>query len=296
MLCTVLAFACAYAQDGAPHDKEFWKQIAKNQYHVPAGASAAALLDELTNNLGSPDPELRDDLAYDISAAWIYRDGLLSGDELRRLIHKCEENLKVGIGEVGNDSILLRSFSALELSLIAAFDNKRPFMSEADFQQLLAAALNYMNAERDLRGYDRDKGWMHATAHTADLLKFLARSPRLKNPDQAGILESVAGKLRQSGQVFVFGENERMAAAVMSLVRRSDFDQQGFASWLAGFVAEGKALWKNRPLDVGEFASVQNAKDLLRSALVQIDSLDPAETGNALSARRAILNCLKQLR
>ena len=296
LLCAVLALACAQAQDGVPHDKEFWKQIAKNDYRLPAGASPAALIDELTNNLGSPDPELRDDLAYDISAAWIYRDGLLSGDELRSLIHKCEANLKVGIGEVGSDSVLLRSFSALELSLITAFDNKRPFMSEADFQQLLTAALNYMSAERDLRGYDRDKGWMHATAHTADLLKFLGRSSRLKAPDQARILEAIAAKLRQGGQVFVFGENERMAASVLSLVRRSDFDQQGFASWLAGFVAQGKTLWKNRPLDVAEFASVQNAKDLLRSALVQLDSSDHADAGGAQSTSRSILDAFKQLR
>ena len=59
LLCALLGLACAHAQDGAAHDKEFWKQIAKNDYRVPAGASPAALLDELTNNLGSPDPELR---------------------------------------------------------------------------------------------------------------------------------------------------------------------------------------------------------------------------------------------
>jgi hypothetical protein len=152
-----------------------------------------------------------------------------------------------------------------------------------------------MNRERDLRGYDRDKGWIHATAHTADLLKFLGRSSRLKAADQARILDATAGKLRQGGQVFVFGENERMAAATMSLVRRSDFDQQAFVSWLARFVAQGNALWKNPQLDVVEFASVQNAKDLLRSLLVQLESLDqPPATLD--SAKRSVLDSLKQLR
>jgi hypothetical protein len=214
VLCALVLLQGAHAQD-----KEFWKQIVRNDYRVPAGQSAASLIEDLTDNLGSPDPELRDDLAYDISAAWIYKNELLSSDDLRRLIQKCERNLGVGIGEVGKDSVLLRSFSALELSLIAAFDNKKPFMSEAESQQLLTAALAYMNRERDLRGYDRDKGWIHATAHTADLLKFLGRSSRLKAADQARILDAIAGKLRQGGQVFVFGENERMAAATMSLVR-----------------------------------------------------------------------------
>jgi hypothetical protein len=295
VLCALVLLQGAHAQDKVSHDKEFWKQIVRNDYRVPAGQSAASLIEDLTDNLGSPDPELRDDLAYDISAAWIYKNELLSSDDLRRLIQKCERNLGVGIGEVGKDSVLLRSFSALELSLIAAFDNKKPFMSEAESQQLLTAALAYMNRERDLRGYDRDKGWIHATAHTADLLKFLGRSSRLKAADQARILDAIAGKLRQGGQVFVFGENERMAAATMSLVRRSDFDQQAFVSWLARFVAQGNALWKNPQLDVVEFASVQNAKDLLRSLLVQLESLDqPPATLD--SAKRSVLDSLKQLR
>src|SRR5215471_17860664 len=68
-----------------PHDKAFWKQIAHNDYRVPAGESAAALTIELSDDLGSRDPELRDEIAYETSAAWIYRDQLLSGDELRPL-------------------------------------------------------------------------------------------------------------------------------------------------------------------------------------------------------------------
>ncbi|HWC16680.1 MAG TPA: DUF2785 domain-containing protein [Terriglobales bacterium] len=295
LLCVFSSLSAASAQDKIAHDKEFWKQIARNDYRVPAGESAASLIDELTQNLGSPDPELRDDLAYDISAAWIYKDGLLSGDELRSLIQKCENNLLSGIGEMGTDSVLLRSFSALELSLIAAFDNKKPFMSDADFEQLLTSALNYMNAERDLRGYDREKGWMHATAHTADLLKFLGRNSHLRAADQSRILDTISTKLRQSGQTFVFGENGRMAMAVMSLIRRSDFEQQAFASWLARFVAQGNALWKSRQLNVAEFASVQNANDLLRGLLVQLD-LSEQPDAMTQAARRSVLDSLKQLR
>src|SRR5690242_9394286 len=244
-----LFFCCAAgAQPAVHHNKEFWKKIAENKYQVPAGESAASLIDDLTDNLGSPDPELRDELVYGISAVWIYRNGLFSGDELRPLIRKCENNLTVGIGEQGTDTVLLRSFSALELSLIAAFDNKKPFLTNADFADLLKSALSYFKAERDLRGYDVQKGWMHATAHTADLLKFLGRSSRLKTTDQSKILEAIAGKLRQDGHVFVFGENERMAAVILSLVRRSDFSQSDFQSWLNGFAADSNSLWSAEKL------------------------------------------------
>ena len=45
------------------HDREYWRQIAKNHYAVPPGQDAFSLARELSGYLGSPDPELRDDLA-----------------------------------------------------------------------------------------------------------------------------------------------------------------------------------------------------------------------------------------
>jgi hypothetical protein len=291
-----LFISCSVAgQSTAHHDKQFWKSIADHQYQVPKGESPASLIEDLTDNLGSPDPELRDDLVYGISAVWIYRDGLLSGDQLRTLARKCENNLTVGIGEQGSDTVLLRSFSALELSLIAAFDNKKPFLTDADFSGLLNAGLRYFKSERDLRGYDAEKGWMHATAHTADLLKFLARSPRLKTTDQPEILEAIGAKLRQDGHTFVFGENERMAAAVLSLVRRNDFDQPNFQSWLNGLAAESDSLWSAQKLNLDRFASVQNAKDLLRTLVVQIDLLDSASP-TVKTTESSILATLKRMR
>src|SRR5689334_5945095 len=110
--CVTLLFAIGCSAEGqqqaAHHNKDFWKSIAANKYQVPAGESAASLINDLTDNLGSPDSELRDDLVYGISAVWIYRDGLLSADELRALARKCENNLTVGIGEQGTDTVLLR--------------------------------------------------------------------------------------------------------------------------------------------------------------------------------------------
>src|SRR5690348_4214516 len=290
-----LFFCCtARAQPAVHHNKEFWKKIAENKYQVPAGESAASLIDDLTDNLGSPDPELRDELVHGISAVWIYRNGLFSGDELRPLIRKCENNLTVGIGEQGTDTVLLRSFSALELSLIAAFDNKKRFLTDADFAGLLNSALNYFNAERDIRGYDPQKGWMHATAHTSDLLKFLGRNSRLKVTDQAKILDAISKKVHQDGHNFVFGENERMAAAVLSLARRSDFDQSNFQAFLNRLAAESNSLWSTQPLNLDEFAAIQNAKDLLRSLVVQINFVDHAEAA-AESAKQSILATLKRM-
>lgn len=80
------------------------------------------------------------------------------------------DNLKTGTGERGTDTAFLRSFSALNLSVLAALDIDAPFMSQGEFDALLVDALEYLLRERDERGYLPGVGWVHASAHTADAL------------------------------------------------------------------------------------------------------------------------------
>ena len=133
------------------HDRSFWSGIAKNRFEVPAGESADALVLELSALLGSPDPELRDDFAYSIAAAWIYRDRRVSEKVRHELLMAWSANLHVGLGGTGSDTLFLRAFSALDLSLLAALDNQHPFLGDAEYAALLSAALAYLAGEKDLR-------------------------------------------------------------------------------------------------------------------------------------------------
>ena len=144
------------------------------------------------------------------------------------VVRKCGDE----IGSIGSDAVALRSFSALTLSIVAARDNVTPFLSEQEFRKILESALKYADQERDLRGYDPVKGWLHATAHTADLLKFLARSRYIAAADQKAILNAVGHKLTSANLVFAFGEDERLARTVLSVVARKDFDVSAFGTWL----------------------------------------------------------------
>jgi hypothetical protein len=253
------------------HDRSFWRGIVQSHFQVPAGQSADALVLELGSYLGSPDPELRDDFAYSIAAAWIYHDRRVSEKTLHDLVKAWSANLLVGLGGTGSDTLFLRAFSALDLSILAALDNQHPFLDDAELAGLLSAALAYLAGEKDLRAFDTRHGWMHATAHTADLLKFLGRNPRLRPADQGRILEAVAAKLRAAGETFTHGENERLAAAVQSLVLRQDFDAAAFTRFLADVAEPGAHLWDKGPLvDPVRFAAAQNAKDLLRSLYVAL--------------------------
>jgi hypothetical protein len=168
---------------------------------------------------------------------------------------------------------LKRSFSALCLSSIAEREAKAPFLGEARYHQLLADAVTYLQSERDLRGYDAKLGWIHANAHTADLLQALADSPQLTKEEQSNILSALAIRLSSAPEVYTQGEQDRMAAAVLAVIRRSDYDAASFDSWLAKLQDEDKKVWAN-PLTPETLARYQNHTYFLQALVVRI-SLEP---------------------
>ena len=286
-LCVLLAEVATAQQQ--KHGREFWRDIAKRHYEVPSGESASALAVELSAMLASPDPEVRDDLAYSILARWIYRDKLDPND-LRKLTDEWTANLKDGIGEAGTNSVLKRSFSALCLSSIAERDLKNPFMGESRYHQLLAATLDYLQAERDLRGYDAKLGWIHATAHTSDLLQALASNPMLTADEEARILDGIAIRLESAPEVYSQGEQDRIAQAVLAVIRRADFKPQLFDPWLARLKDEDERTWAE-PLTSQSLARYQNHTYMLQALAVRLE-LEP-ESPRIAAWRHQLLALLK---
>lgn len=268
-------------QSETAHTKEFWHSLAKNDYTPPEGASVPDLARSLLGLLTSPDADLRDEIGYRTLWSWIYQKRLLSPDDLRPMITELLENLKVDIGTVGSDAVFRRSFSALVLSVVVARDNAAPFLKETEFRTILASALTYADAEKDLRGYDSEKGWIHSAAHTADLLKFLARGRYTSIQDQAAILGAIARKLRSPSIVFSFGEDERLARAVLSIIARSDFDAEGFQRWLA--ICKPTPPTAERP-SVADLVRNQN----LKNALAKLDVLLQTATGESAHIKDAV--------
>ena len=264
------------------HDLQFWRDISKNSYAVPQGASADALADELGGVLGSPNPELRDDLAYSILAHWIYY-GKLSHDEMNRLTDAWRGNLKQRIGESGNESVLLRSFSALCLSEMAGREIKDPFFGAERYRALLADTLAYLNAERDLRGYDEKLGWIHSTAHTADLLRELAVHPSFGKADQASLLDAISERLASAKLIYTHGEQERLALAVKAIVERGDFDADSFEAWLRRMEERDRAMWSHSPIPLADMARYQNDSYMLQALAAHL-SLAQAGAGSGKAA------------
>ena len=115
-----------------------------------------------------------------------------------------------------------------------------------------------------VRGYDPQKGWMHSAAHTADLLKFLARSKHFTVADQHAVLDAIGRKLREAPVVFTHGEDERFARAILSIVNRSDFDRTAFKSW----TTQAKPPRLPEKFTPAQLSGAQNSKNLLAKLLV----------------------------
>jgi hypothetical protein len=266
------AAAPAAASSPAPataHGKEFWRAIVKAGYAVPPNEQIMPLARELSAMLASPDPELRDEFGYSILAAWIFEKRLIEPAPLRELIAEWTKNLDAGIGSTDTDAVFRRSFSALMLSVAVARDNAAPYLDAAEVKTLLAAALAYLAREKDVRGYDAAKGWMHSAAHTADLVKFLARSRHLPAGAQREILDAIAEKVRDAPVVYTFGEDQRFARAVLSIVNRADFDREVFDAW----VGRVTPLWPKTPRPDAAVVRVnQNLANLLAKLYIVLSS------------------------
>ena len=103
--------------------RAYWSQVKAGGLAVPEDRPLAELTTELTTMLGSPDPQMRDGLAYPTLATWIDRgvyDDLIVG-----LGDGMAAGLTVGLGEQDTDSVFRRAFSVLVLAECVDRDNEQ---------------------------------------------------------------------------------------------------------------------------------------------------------------------------
>ena len=255
----------------AVHDRAFWVGLRSAGFRLPQGEAALPLALEAAALLASTDPELRDDIAYEAIETWVFREQRLDAAELNQLRATLTANARRGLGEAPGDGLFLRSFSTLSLAVLAAEDLKRPFLDSQQFNGLVDLGIEELGRELDLRGYVPGKGWGHATAHCADLLKFLARSHWLRPEQQSRMTNAIAERLRSAGQVFVWGEDARLAAALTAIAGRSDADPTPFLAWLGQLTAEHAALWSG-PFDPARYVPVRAQLNTLAAFAANLEA------------------------
>jgi hypothetical protein len=276
--------------------REDWIALTKGGFVLPPEQRSLDVLVEMNPLLFSPDPVLRDDVAYSAAERWILRDKSVDAAGLRQLLEQWSRNLADGLGDNGTDGVFGRSFSALCLSLVAAADLQSPFLAPAEVRAFFDRMLDYLVRERDLRGFDTTRGWMHSVAHTSDALKFLARNPKLGPATDQRLLDAVRAKLDGTQTVFAWGEPDRIALALHSGVRRPDADAAALDAWTAYWIDAHRAVWAKGPqVDPAAFAKVENAKLVMRSLHAAL-AMDVHPTPTGAAAARTLLAALARMR
>lgn len=206
--------------------------------HAMSADAKAALVLSLPACLESPDPAVRDGYAYE-ALSGLLRGDAVGPDTLRPL----KAELLSRLARADEDPGGFRGpFAALALAEVARTDRLSPWMSEAERNELIAAANVFLDGLTDYRGFSDTEGWRHGIAHTADLLMQLSLNPHLTKPQAEAILSAIALKAGTPDHAYVFGENERLAAPVMYLAQRDLFTTGEWESWFTGLWPAGDPL------------------------------------------------------
>jgi hypothetical protein len=274
------------------HGPAYWRAIIADQYRVPATDEASRLSMELAGYVTAIDPEWRDAFGYEILANWIHAKGVLTAADLDKLRQAFLPYADRGLGDVDSDTLFARSFALLNLKEIAAADLKMPHLTRDSFNQLFDLAERSLRAEKDLRGYVPGKGWGHATAHAADLLRVLARNEKLTRAQQARLTTAIAQRVRSAGVVFVWGEDARLALALATATCRTDVDTDAMSDWLDALRRQHRQLWSG-PFEMSAYVSVRAQLNLLAQYAAILARQDKAACPE--SVRDAVNAALQRL-
>ncbi|CAH1191572.1 hypothetical protein PAECIP111892_00674 [Paenibacillus auburnensis] len=208
--------------------------IKENGYKAPS--DTFQLVQEMINNIGYLDAQLRDELIYTTLSHWIPGNSL-TAYELEQLLPVVLDNkhLLFKLGETNTDSVFTRSFSMLVIPLFFMRHRESPFLTREQIHQIKEKVFYNLKEERDYRGYDEKKGWAHAIAHAADALDDLAQCSELDENDLLTILNLVYEKMTITDRIYSDGEDERMVRSIISILNRKILSQTYVEQWIQSF-------------------------------------------------------------
>jgi hypothetical protein len=200
-----------------------WPSIAAGGFPFPTAPSVFRLAGELSVMLTSPDPEVRDGHAYTAAARWI-REGFL-------------DEVLTDFGDAAADrfthpAVQSRTFAPLILQCVLTRAQSVPgAVPRADAERWYTAFAGWYPAERDTRGWDDTRGWLHAVAHGADAAAAFAWALPARRPE---ILELCARRMTAPHADYRYAqlEDARLARAITAVLLAPGLTPGQATGWL----------------------------------------------------------------
>ncbi len=219
--------------DGCPppsHDIAALRSLKAQDFAIANDADRQSLAMALLACLGSPDPELRDDIAFGAYSRWM-RSKALPVETLRALSSRLQAQLPAGKPDGDGFG---KPFAALVLSEVARTDRIVPWMTSDERRSLIDNGTAYLASVRDYRGFIDGQGWRHGVAHGADMMLQLSLNPALDKAQLDQLLAALASQVpAHGGHAYVHGEPGRLALPVLYIAKRNLHSQEEWAAWLA---------------------------------------------------------------
>lgn len=236
----------------AGRDREALATLKAAKWSITDENERAAFATGIAACLGSPDPALRDGVAYEALTHMLRAEQL--DDATKRALL---EDLTAKLGEP--DPIGVRQpFAALALSEVARADRVQAFLTEAERVKLLVDAQHWFINISDYRGFSEKEGWRHAVAHGSDLLMQLALNPKVDVEGLMLIVSAVGVQVAPKGHAYVHGESERLARPVLFAAARGAMSETEWTAWLKAiatpedadkvFASEAGLAWRHNTM------------------------------------------------
>lgn len=192
------------------------------------------LADHMIKNIGHPNSHIRDDLIYEC-LAHLFHENHFDENHLTRYLNILldSNHLTYDMENETKNSVLTRSFSILQLVIFIYVHNRDDVLKRIDIENAFTIFLDYFSKENMLEGYNKDVGWIHAIAHSADLFNQFMHVKWFKKEELEMMFEAIAHKMKQSNQPFNFNEEERMAVAIKSGIKRNLLSKDYIVKWVA---------------------------------------------------------------
>ncbi|MBC7916283.1 MAG: DUF2785 domain-containing protein [Rhodoferax sp.] len=238
------------------------------QWKLEDAAKREALAVALIPCLASPNPELRDGIAFEALSTWL-RSKQLSAATQQTLFQRLLTQLQ---SEAHDTDGFARPFATLALSEVARADRVTPFLSIEERASLVSTAVMYLQGVKDYRGFAAGEGWRHGVAHGADLLMQLALNPAVDKGQLERMVTAVQTQIAPiSGHSYIFGESERLARPVLYAARRGLLDAAWWQAWVQAVVSPAPlSAWDAAFESTAGLSRLHNTKAFLLALYVNV--------------------------
>jgi len=266
----------------AGYDRAQLDALKASEWAVPDDRARNRLALALTACVASPDPTVRDGIAFEAYAHWL-RARQLTPQTMRALAVDLESRLFAS-----DPTGFEQPFAALVLSEVARADRIEAYLDEPARQRLFDNAIRYFTQVRDYRGFDEREGWRHGVAHGSDLLLQLGLNPALGASDVLRIADAIAAQVAPEGHFYIYGESERLARPIIFMAQRGLLSEAQWTTYFAQFANVGENPYASQ----AGLARIHNTKAFLQTIYLNAQLSENAEDNAMLPGVEVALRAL----